>query len=205
MKKAFYYKVLLSFYIVTSVFMAGCSGQKSCVVLLPEDGKVSGEVTVTNSHGSQILKQSWQATEIAGVDAGPSSPVVMEKAAVQSAFGDALSAMPLPPVHYMLYFELGTAILVPESERLLPKIIKSIHDMHPAEMSVIGHADTVGTDENNYQLGLLRATRVAALLKSLKAAPAVIEVYSHGESNLLIKTGDEAFEPRNRRVEVTVR
>lgn len=203
--KSFFYNVLLAVCIVTPVLMAGCSGHKSYVVLLPEDGKVSGEVTVTNSHGSQVLKQSWQATEIAGVDAGPSSPVVMGKTAVQSAFGDALSAMPLPPVHYMLYFELGTARLVPDSERLLPKIIKSILDLQPAEMSVIGHADTVGTAESNYQLGLHRANRVADLLKSLKAAPAVIEIHSHGESNLLIKTGDETYEPRNRRVEVTVR
>ncbi len=205
MKKAFFYNALLSICIITSVFLTGCSGQKSYVLLLPEDGKVSGEVTVTNAHGSQVLNQSWQLTEIAGVNAGPKSPVVMDKASVQNTFGDALSAMPLPPVHYTLYFELRTAILVPDSERLLPEIIKSINDRQPAELSVIGHADTVGTAESNYKLGLLRAKKVADLLKSRKADPAVIEIYSHGESNLIIKTGDETPEPRNRRVEVTIR
>ncbi len=205
MKKAFCYSVLLSVGMSTVLFITGCSSQKSYVVLLPEDGKVSGEVTVTNAHGSQVLKKSWQATEIAGADAGPGSPEMMDKAEVQSVFGDALAALPLSPVHYMLYFELGTARLVPDSERCLPEIITAIHDLHPAEISVIGHADTVGTAESNYQLGLRRANRVADLLKTFKAVPAVIEISSYGEADLLIKTGDETLEPRNRRVEITVR
>ena len=33
----------------------------------------------------------------------------------------------------------------------------------------------------------------------------MIEVTSHGEADLLIKTADEVAEPRNRRVEITVR
>ena len=32
-----------------------------------------------------------------------------------------------------------------------------------------------------------------------------IEVTSHGEAELLVKTADGVFEPRNRRVEITVR
>ena len=203
--KAFRYNLLFSICIIVSVFLTGCSAQKSYVVLLPEDGKVPGEVTVTNSHGSQVLNQSWQVTEIAGVDAGPGNPVVMNKAEVQDLFGDALSAMPRPPIHFTLYFKLRTTMLVPESERLLPEIIKSILELQPAELSVIGHTDTVGTAESNFQLGLQRANMVAALLKSFNAAPAFVEIYSHGESDLIIKTGDETLEPRNRRVEVTVR
>jgi len=33
----------------------------------------------------------------------------------------------------------------------------------------------------------------------------MIEVASHGEADLLVKTGDNAAEPRNRRVEISVR
>jgi outer membrane protein OmpA-like peptidoglycan-associated protein len=35
--------------------------------------------------------------------------------------------------------------------------------------------------------------------------PAMIQVTSHGEENPLVPTEDEVAEPRNRRVEVTVR
>jgi outer membrane protein OmpA-like peptidoglycan-associated protein len=36
-------------------------------------------------------------------------------------------------------------------------------------------------------------------------APAMIEVASHGEADLLAKTGNNVAEPRNRRVEISVR
>jgi outer membrane protein OmpA-like peptidoglycan-associated protein len=32
-----------------------------------------------------------------------------------------------------------------------------------------------------------------------------VEVTSHGEADLLVPTADETFEPRNRRVEISVR
>ena len=36
-------------------------------------------------------------------------------------------------------------------------------------------------------------------------ASASIAVTSHGEADLLVRTADGVFEPRNRRVEITVR
>jgi outer membrane protein OmpA-like peptidoglycan-associated protein len=35
--------------------------------------------------------------------------------------------------------------------------------------------------------------------------PATIEVTSHGEGDLLVRTADETPEPRNRRVEISVK
>jgi outer membrane protein OmpA-like peptidoglycan-associated protein len=46
---------------------------------------------------------------------------------------------------------------------------------------------------------------IRSLLVDAGVAAALIEATSHGETDLLIKTADEVFEPRNRRVEVTVR
>jgi outer membrane protein OmpA-like peptidoglycan-associated protein len=37
------------------------------------------------------------------------------------------------------------------------------------------------------------------------ADPILISTDSHGEDNLLVKTPDEVAEPKNRRVEVTIR
>ncbi len=38
-----------------------------------------------------------------------------------------------------------------------------------------------------------------------KVSPGIIEITSHGKRRLLVPTGDQVAEPRNRRVEVTVR
>lgn len=120
-------------------------------------------------------------------------------------FAGAFSAMPLAPAKYVLYFDQNTTSLIPESNALLPGIIEAINSRQPAELSVIGHTDSVGPPEGNYQLGLQRAVVVTNLLKSLGATPAIIETGSHGEGNPLVPTGDETPEPRNRRVEVIVR
>jgi outer membrane protein OmpA-like peptidoglycan-associated protein len=50
-----------------------------------------------------------------------------------------------------------------------------------------------------------RATMVRALLGEAGLDPASIEVTSHGEAVLLVRTPDETYEPRNRRVEITIR
>jgi outer membrane protein OmpA-like peptidoglycan-associated protein len=42
------------------------------------------------------------------------------------------------------------------------------------------------------------------MLASRGVDPNIAEIESHGEDNLLVKTGDQVQEPRNRRVEITV-
>ena len=205
MKGDVYRNLLLFFCFFVSVFLSGCVAQKSIIVLLPEDGKVSGEVGVTNAQGSQVLNQSWQSVEIAGSQGRPASPIVLEETAVRGDFGRVLAALPLPPAHYLLYFKLNSAELLPDSQLLLPAIAKAVNDRHPAQVSIVGHTDTVESTAYNYQLGLLRARAVSELLKSHGAAPASIETFSHGKTDLLVKTPDQTLEPRNRRAEVTIR
>jgi outer membrane protein OmpA-like peptidoglycan-associated protein len=63
----------------------------------------------------------------------------------------------------------------------------------------------VGDKSYNYRLSLMRAKAVAALLVAKGLDPSILEITSHGKDNPLVPTGDQVFEPRNRRVEVTVR
>lgn len=198
-------RLLPLFCFFVSVLLSGCAAQKSVIVLLPEDGKVSSEVTVVNAQGSQVLSQSWQSVEIAGSHGRPANPVVLDKTTVQGDFGGVLAAMPLQPAHFLLYFKLDSAELLTDSQLILPVIAKAIKDRHPAQLSVVGHTDTVESNEYNYQLGLQRATAVSKLLASYGAAPASIEISSRGKTNLLVKTPDQTLEPRNRRAEVTIR
>lgn len=205
MKSCFYRALLQFFCFFVSVVLSGCAAPKSVIVLLPEDGKSSGEVTIVNAQGSQLLNRSWQSVEIDGPQGLPTSPIVQDEPTVQGDFGEVISAMPLQPAHFLLYFKQGSTVLSPDSQLLLPVIVKAIKERHPAQLLVIGHADTMGTNKFNYQLGLLRATSVSELLASYGATPACIETSSRGDSDLLVKTADQIPEPRNRRAEVTIR
>jgi outer membrane protein OmpA-like peptidoglycan-associated protein len=195
--------------LLAALLLSGCaapkSAQKSVVVLLPEGGKVSGEVTVANAQGSRLLNQSWQSVEIAGSGARPGKPVVQDERAVKRAFAPVLAAMPAPPVHYLLFFKLDSTELVPDSQLQLPEIVKVITKRSPAQLAIVGHGDTVGSTGYNYQLGLQRAKAVAQLLSWHGAAPAALETSSRGKTDLLVPTADQVPEVRNRRAEVTVR
>lgn len=205
MKSAVCRCLLFSLCLLMLVLLSGCAAQKSVIVLLPEDGKVSGAITVENTQGSQLLNQSWQSLEIAGPEGRPTRPVVLDEKAVRDEFGKVMAAMPLQPAHFLLFYKQGSAELIPDSQRLLPTIVTAIKERHPAQLSVVGHTDTMGTPEFNYQLGLLRATSLVDLLVSLGAAPARVDTSSRGNNDLLVKTADQIPEPRNRRAEVTVR
>jgi outer membrane protein OmpA-like peptidoglycan-associated protein len=52
---------------------------------------------------------------------------------------------------------------------------------------------------------LKRARAVASILLGEGVDPSVLDITSHGENNPLVPTGDQVPEPRNRRVEITVR
>jgi OmpA-OmpF porin, OOP family len=70
---------------------------------------------------------------------------------------------------------------------------------------VVGHTDRVGTVPYNDALSLRRAERVQAQLVQLGIPAAQIQAAGRGERAPLVPTEDEVAEPRNRRVEITVR
>jgi outer membrane protein OmpA-like peptidoglycan-associated protein len=192
--------------LLASLSGAGCAArQTSIFVLLPEKGSVSSAVTVTNAAGSQVLSRPYQAAEVEGPGQAPRPAAALDETKVERLFGEALSAMPAPPLHFVLYFESDSTDLTAESRAHLPAILAAIGEREPAAVGVVGHTDTTGATGRNYRLSLERAAAVAALLRSLGAAPASLETDSHGEAELLVPTGDGVAEARNRRVEVTVR
>lgn len=183
--------------ILLSMLLGGCA-TKSYVVLIPSpDGSV-GEVVIKGEKGEQVLTQAGQAGTLDG------RALQIEDKQIKEDFGATMAALPKIPVRYLLYFRAGTT-LTAESESLIPKIIIEAQTRPAVDISVIGHTDTVFTDPYNMQLALKRASKVSELLneKGLKANSLVIE--SHGKRNLLIQTPDNTWEPRNRRVEVSVR
>jgi outer membrane protein OmpA-like peptidoglycan-associated protein len=175
------------------------------VVLLPDpDGRV-GVLEVSNAKGKQTLDQAWQATESASMDQAPGGPEILGETQVRRMFREALEAEPLPPVGFILYFKTDSTKLSPESHTLLTKVLDAIRVRKSTDIVVSGHTDAVAPIDYNRRLSARRAEAVADALVAGGVDRQSIQITSHGEGNPLVPTADGVPEPRNRRVEITVR
>ncbi len=192
----------------TAAMLAGCASPPpppppaSYVVLLNNDDGSIGKVQVSGAKGVTLLETARAGTLLA--NAGGASFVASEEQ-IKKDFGAALAIRPTKPVNFVLYFESGGARLTPESQHDLARVLAEVESRDVPDISIIGHTDTAGDAHQNEKLGLERAQLVSTLLQSPKLTPANVTVESHGEKNLLVSTPDGTAEPRNRRVEITVR
>lgn len=187
--------------LVAGMLMLAACGSKSYVVLLDNPDGTTGAVVIKGEKGEQVINQARQG---AALD-GSARPAAVPEAEIQRDFGSAMAARPKLPERFLLYFEIGGAQLTPESTALLPKIIDNAAQRPAVDVSIIGHTDTLGRADQNEALALKRAQAVAELIKKKGLKVHALSVESHGERNLLLRTPDETPEPRNRRVEVSLR
>jgi len=192
---------------VILLFLVSCApANRTRVVLIPDpDGKV-GEIFINNESGSQIISEAGQMSEIrdATTPPGPPSPVMTEQE-INRIFGDALATLPERPLTLIIYFKTNSTELNESSLKILDSVRTAIDSRQSQDISVIGHTDRVGTDEQNYILSRNRALKVKKILVMKGVNPDYIEINYHGEANPLVKTEEGVAEPRNRRVEVTIR
>lgn len=177
---------------------------RDVIVLLPDDRGKTGAIVVSSAGVDRRLDRPRQTVSVE-TGAPPGVPTVMAEQEVRTIVGPALAALPKPPVQYILYFEHDSADLTAESQSLLPGVLRAIRDRAPVDVSVVGHTDTVGEKEYNYGLSLKRAKAVAAILAGKGIDSTILDITSHGKDNPLVPTRDQVSEPRNRRVEITVR
>ncbi len=190
---------------VLVLLLSACGGlQDNIFVLLPEADGTVGSIEVSNAQGSQVLDQPNQVVGVTA-DAAPQPPEPIADEDRDRIFGRALEAEPEPPVTFVLYFQTGGTDLTDESFQQVPSILATVSLRQSPDVAVVGHTDRVGAADFNAALALERATEMRNLLVDAGVDSGVIEVTSHGEGNPLIATADEVAEPRNRRVEITVR
>lgn len=195
---------------VALLALAGCASEpvpapkvnNSYLVLLEDSDGTTGQVRFTTAQGDTVLSRPLQATRLGGPG---NTTFDASQAQVAQDFGGALAALPLKAQSFLLYFQAGRARLTPESEALVPRILQAIAARPVPDISVTGHTDTAGDEGSNTRLGLDRAQFVARVLGAAQLDPARVLVASHGEKNRLVQTADNTPEPRNRRVEVTIR
>lgn len=202
--------------IVAMVLAAGCGGKRpavapapavppALVVLLPDpETNTTGRARVFNEFGSANLTTPRAATHATG-SAAPGAVTTMTEAEIAQVFGDALSALPPAPRHFTLQFRFESDALTPESSAQIPEILTAVKVLAVPEVVVVGHTDTMGDPKSNLALGLKRAGMVRSILEQAGLPSATITTTSHGEADLLVQTRNNVPEPRNRRVEITVR
>jgi len=170
----------------------------------PDTGHV-GRAEVSNGAGRVELAEARASTVVLGRKTAPASPMTLSEDDATRLFRGVLASLPPAPQHFIVNFEFDSDEPTAESRAMLPQILSVVKNRPFPEVLVIGHTDTVGTRASNITLGMRRAVLLRKLLVEVGLNPALIEVVSHGEADLLVPTGDEVSEPRNRRVEITVR
>ncbi|RVU35976.1 OmpA family protein [Hwanghaeella grinnelliae] len=191
--------------VALSVFLMLAACARDTVTLLPgADGGSSGTVAVLSEDGESIalINEPYQVGSVRG-DAVSTRTASAEE--VETNYGDLIRTLPAEPAIYVLYFEEGTTNLMQRSAPEMKKLLADVAERPGAEVQVTGHTDAVGKAADNDILSLQRAARVRDLLIGMGVPPGDVISVGRGERALLIETEDEVEEPRNRRVEVTVR
>ncbi|MDX2307817.1 MAG: OmpA family protein [Hyphomicrobium sp.] len=188
------------------LLLAACAEpkyRKELVVLQPDaDGKI-GSVVVVDGANQFVLDQSTTAAH--RNPGGKTEAVAVAGEDVQTLFGGALSARPLPPRNFRLNFVFNADTLTEESKIAFEGVFEDIRKRQHYDVEVVGHTDTKGTADYNARLSLQRAERIKTDLIGRGLAGDRIIATGRGEADLLVATPDETDQPLNRRVEITVR
>ncbi|MFN0097760.1 MAG: OmpA family protein [Gemmatimonadaceae bacterium] len=190
--------------LVAAIVSVACARPSELVVLLPdpESGEV-GAANVRAEGGAVDLATAGAGTRV-GAGRAPTAPKAIPATDVNRLFGDALASRPPAARRFVLQFEVGSE-LTPEARRVLDEIVREVRSRASPEVAVIGHTDRTGPADTNRRVGLQRAESVREFLMSSGISADLISVASHGESDPVVPTADDVAEPRNKRVEVTVR
>jgi outer membrane protein OmpA-like peptidoglycan-associated protein len=183
--------------------LVGCATRNDLYVLLPgKDGK-TGALIVDSEGKKQTLNTPYAAARVKNV--GSVDGVKSSADEVKRDFGPALEAQPKRPVSFFLYFLSDTDEFAPESKALVAQIFAEIARRPAPEIVIIGHTDRVGSSQYNDALSRRRAERCRDELLKLGIPKVRISVAGRGWREPEVPTAQDVPEPRNRRVEISVR
>jgi len=183
--------------------LTGCPRQELYVVLPNADGRPgAGKISVGEGNTATVLDQPFASAEARG---GRAAAIPPDPKEVQTVFAQAIAARPILPAHFRLYFLLDTAVMTPESGSGYLRLLQNIKQRPAYEVEIIGYTDTLGSEAYNTGLALERAAVIRDTLISGGVDPGAITAAGRGKLNPLVPTADQVPEPRNRRVEITVR
>jgi len=188
--------------VVAAALFAGCAAPKETIVLLPNPAGRETAVTVTQGERQVVLAQPYAGARLSR---GGAEAFASNAQEVQVRYGAALAAQPLPPAQFTLFFIEGKDEFTDDSKRIVDSVFAEIAKRPVADVIVIGHTDTVGTDAANDFLSRQRADVVRAAFAARGLPADKVVAIGRGKRELAVPTGDGVAEPRNRRVEILVR
>jgi outer membrane protein OmpA-like peptidoglycan-associated protein len=162
-----------------------------------------GSIVVRSGGDEKVLDQAYSASRVKAD--GSTEAARLSPDEVARSFGGTIQALPGRPASFLLYFREGKDELTPVSRVELEKVFAELKRRPAPDIVVIGHTDTVGNLAFNDRLSLARAERLREMMVELGIPPERIQAAGRGKRELLVQTDDNVSEPRNRRVEISVR
>jgi OmpA-OmpF porin, OOP family len=173
------------------------------VVVLPDASGRTGTVVVERGNDVVILNEPYATSRITAD--GEMRLEKLPEPEVRSSFERVVKALPARPMSFRLYFVRGSDTVAEASRGELERMLEELRRRAAPDVVVIGHTDRVGKPEANDGLSLQRAERVKSDLVAQGIAAERIRVAGRGEREPVVPTADGVDEPRNRRVEISVR
>jgi OOP family OmpA-OmpF porin len=102
-------------------------------------------------------------------------------------------------------FDFDKSTLKPEATRALSSIVQQMQNDPSLRADIVGHTDSVGTEEYNMRLSERRAKAVSAHLVRNGIAAQRLNVSWKGETQPVASNATREGRAQNRRVEITVR
>ena len=156
---------------------------------------------ITDSSGNCVRTGSWVVEDMT-VDCG-AEPVAEAPPAPPPPAAPTYESMNL---NASALFDFDKATLKPEGKASLDAVGDKIQSKGATvvDVDVIGHTDSIGTEEYNQALSLRRATSVKDYILTKGVDASIIDVSGKGESEPVADNSTKEGRAQNRRVEVRI-
>lgn len=112
------------------------------------------------------------------------------------------TAPPPAPRQFLVFFGFNKSNLTSDAQGVVSTAADTAKQMGSAQLVIVGHTDTSGSDTYNQSLSERRAATVRAALASHGIDNSKITASGRGETSLLVQSGDGVKEPQNRRATI---
>jgi outer membrane protein OmpA-like peptidoglycan-associated protein len=106
------------------------------------------------------------------------------------------------PEQFVIFFGFNKCNITAEADAVLSEAASAAKTTGAASILIVGHTDTVGSNSYNQKLSDCRASATKSGLVSKGINEGQISASGRGETELLVKTGDNVKEPQNRRATI---
>ena len=195
----------------TRSFMITSTPEPKSLVVLANSGDTHNAIIFSNDNKEIKIDKVREYIQIKEKSDPIEPSKIMSKREFNARFGSLLNALPAKALSYQLYFKENHMTLTPSSKELLPIIVKKIIEKSPCMVDIIGHTDTTGDENENFDLSLEEANNVKAIfqeeiLKYLTSKKDItLTTKGYGEKDLLIPTPNNQKEIKNRFVEIYIK